>query len=730
MKKKTPLLAVLSGAVFLLISPLTAQDVQVDSDPIWHLSPGDRAYLTTDYAEKGLAYNPSNDHLYLVRYDSTAGTASVHILDADTGADLGELSTTGISGGTQLLRKIVVSDDGIIYAGNLTTNAASSPFKLYRWENEGSDPEVVWEGDPSNGESGVIRGYGGNLAIRGGAGTTQILAAPDYWQQATEEHVTAVFSTFDGGETFVPEFVRTEATTRFGLGTAFGEGDTFWGSRAGQPLREFDFDGNLLREFNSAVVTAALSPIDIHVEEGLLAGVASRQLWVYDLTTLDTEDFNTPLATRPFPTTNANIEATGALAFSDDVIYALDTNNGIVAYGFGPPPPPEPVEPGDLYWTNAAAIRTAEADGSNPRTVVGNLLRPIGIDIDPDAGHVYWAEDGNSAAGAGRIMRANLDGTEITPILTARTTPQFLKFNPENDRLYWAEFSSGLFSIAADGTDLRHLLDLSSASTTGVVLDLENDFVYLGTAGGQLYRYEIGSAYPTTPAPLSTLASDTYGIALGANNLLWATSFSGNNVYTKDLSTFTENPAFEGLGAPLGIASNEDGSQVAWVERTNGRVRIANVGEPTFQTLVEGEDSPFGIVIRPSGSEGFASWIAAFAIAEGENGATDDPDGDGISNLLEFALGLDPSSANRSSLPQPQTIEAAGIDYLVLEVNKNDAAAGVTLIVESSADLENWNSGEGHTVLLEESASLLRVRDAVAIGDGNRRFLRVRAESQ
>lgn len=734
MKIRSSLLAALSGAALLLLShSIHAQESELSAEPAWSLSPGDRDYLTspalsTGYAEQGMAYNESTGHLYIVHLLGT--DFSINILDGATGDHIGELSSEGIAGGTRILRKIGVTDDGVIFAGNVTSNAANDPYKLYRWTDEQADPELIWAGDPSNGVAGVVRGYGGNIAVRGGGDSTQILVAPDYWEQTAQPHVVALFTTSDGGNTLAPTFIETEPTTRFGLGTAFGEGEIFWGSRSGQPLREFDFQGNLLREFGSAVVTAALSPIGIDSEKGILAGVANKQLWLYNLASLDPEDYNTPLATRAFPTNNANIEATGEIAFSDTLVFALDTNNGVVAYEWGPPAPPEPVAPGDIYWTNAGAIRTAEIDGSNPRTVVSGVVRPIGIDIDPVAGHIYWAEDGNSVAEAGKIMRAKIDGTEVTEILTQRTTPQFLQFNPENLRLYWAEFSTGLYSSKLDGSDVRHLVDIAGGATTGVSLDLTNDYVYLGSAGGQLYRYEIGGAYPVTPASLTSLQADTYGITVDAESgLLWATTFSGTYAYSKNLATFAEGNQVWGLTQPLGITLSEDKSQLIWVERGNGRIRSANTGESTFQTLAEGEDSPFGITVRPSAPAGetFSSWMATFDLNAGQTGTIDDPDGDGISNLLEFALNLDPSAANRSALPESTIIADGGNEYLVLEVNKNAQANGVELVVESSPDLTDWFSGDDHTVVLEENASLLRVRDAVPLSDSTRRFLRLRA---
>src|SRR5689334_16861009 len=65
------------------------------------LAPGESgtAYLGTANNERGLAYG--NGHVYLVSHASVGGsTANIRILDGTTGADLGGLNNTGISGGT------------------------------------------------------------------------------------------------------------------------------------------------------------------------------------------------------------------------------------------------------------------------------------------------------------------------------------------------------------------------------------------------------------------------------------------------------------------------------------------------------------------------------------------------------------------------------------------------------------------------------------------------------
>ncbi len=49
---------------------------------------------------------------------------------------------------------------------------------------------------------------------------------------------------------------------------------------------------------------------------------------------------------------------------------------------------------------------------------------------------------------------------------------------------------------------------------------------------------------------------------------------------------------------------------------------------------------------------GYASWIGGFGLAVGDQDPTDDPDNDGMNNLLEFVLNGNPSSSDPSIMPQ------------------------------------------------------------------------------
>ncbi len=96
-------------------------------------------FSTSGSTERGFAYGyvNGNNRLYLV------ARPNIYIIDAATGDVLGNLSTTGTTGGTYTINDIEVSDDGVIIGANLTVTANTNAFKVYKWNNELSDAEAI-----------------------------------------------------------------------------------------------------------------------------------------------------------------------------------------------------------------------------------------------------------------------------------------------------------------------------------------------------------------------------------------------------------------------------------------------------------------------------------------------------------------------------------------------------------------------------------------------------------
>lgn len=148
--------------------------------------------------------------------------------------------------------------------------------------------------------------------------------------------------------------------------------------------------------------------------------------------------------------------------------------------------------------------------------------------------------------------------------------------------------------------------------------------------------------------------------------------------------------------------------------------------------------SPNTATVYIAGEAGYDAWRAAhFTDAEFTNdlvsGPAADPDGDGIANLLEYSLGLDPKKNDASGLPTPQIVNVSGQNYLSLSVVKPQSNTDVTYGAEVSDGLVNWTGSSSAVQTTTQSNTpagydTVTFRDLTPLGSdpANRRFLRLR----
>lgn len=131
--------------------------------------------------------------------------------------------------------------------------------------------------------------------------------------------------------------------------------------------------------------------------------------------------------------------------------------------------------------------------------------------------------------------------------------------------------------------------------------------------------------------------------------------------------------------------------------------------------------------------DGFVSWRRQFFTEaeradESINGPHDDFLGDGVSNLLKYALGLPPRVAGRAHLPKAEMQVVDEEPYLTLTFKRPSAVRDVVYQVEASDDLVNWSDAVV-TLSLEDNRDETithTYRDAQPTTAANRRFLRLR----
>lgn len=146
-----------------------------------------------------------------------------------------------------------------------------------------------------------------------------------------------------------------------------------------------------------------------------------------------------------------------------------------------------------------------------------------------------------------------------------------------------------------------------------------------------------------------------------------------NTSATPDLHLRLDSPAIDtgdpGFAAATGEKDIDGGSQV-----TGTRV---DIGADELTPIDSWRHTKFG----------------ANATNTAMTAATATPAGDGITNLLKYALAMDPLKVSTLGLPMPQVQTVNGKRYLTLQFTHAASASDVTCTVQVSGKADTWNDG-------------------------------------
>ncbi len=348
---------------------------------LWSMTPqADTILSSTDNNARGVAYNPVTGHVLVVSRTpvpdlgtNVFGTNGIYIVDSTNGTILGKLpyDPAVINGGNFAVSMIGVTDDGVIYVGNLTVNTlgATGPFKLYRWANESAQPQLAYSGDPSG---GILFGsnpqrFGDSIAVRGTGAATQILLG-------TYNQTLGLLTTTDGVNFTASPIVTTMAISDSRWGVAWGAGDTCYVKQTSGHLRRLSLDlvnhtATVLTEIALTPTAGPGGPLDVDLSRGLMALIdaTNHKLLMYDIS-----DPSNPIqqdTTQSFPLAGANGNGTGAVALRDGKLFALESNNGILAYSLGETSLPATIvtQPASItLWQGATYTIRAVYGGTPP----------------------------------------------------------------------------------------------------------------------------------------------------------------------------------------------------------------------------------------------------------------------------------------------------------------------------------------------------------------------------
>src|SRR6266436_863323 len=162
---------------------------------------------------------------------------------------------------------------------------------------------------------------------------------------------------------------------------------------------------------------------------------------------------------------------------------------------------------------------SVSTDGSDLEVIVNGLKRiPDGIEVDVEAGQLYWTNMGNPAANDGFIERVDRDGRNRQTIIPegATFTPKQLRLDKKGGKLYWSD-REGMRVMRAnlDGSNIETLVETGQGERdrrdqrnwcVGIAIDPELGKIYWTQKGpdnageGRIFRASLEIPEGESPA--------------------------------------------------------------------------------------------------------------------------------------------------------------------------------------------------------------------------------------
>lgn len=241
----------------------------------------------------------------------------------------------------------------------------------------------------------------------------------------------------------------------------------------------------------------------------------------------------------------------------------------------------------------------------------------------------------------------------------------------------------------------------------------------------------------TTPADLpliitydgSTTAptnAGSYPVTASVNSASYAGSVSGTLVVSKANASLTLSglsQAYDGTPKTVGTTTNPAGLGVSVTYAGSATAPsalgsyavVATISDTNYQ----GSKSDTLVIRGQQVTEWVNQYFTPQQVHAGLSADDADPDGDGIPNLMEYALGSNPGTRN-SGLSEPVR-DANG---LTLTFTRPKDLPNVVYSAVSSDDMSTWYPLTLE-VINDGAVQTIRVRDPLSSGNANRRFIRL-----
>jgi sugar lactone lactonase YvrE len=209
--------------------------------------------------------------------------------------------------------------------------------------------------------------------------------------------------------------------------------------------------------------------------------------------------------------------------------------------------------------------------------------------VAPAVAHLYWAN-----AGSGTITEANLDGSDVTQIVSGQDAPQGVAV--DSSHIYWATLNNTIMEANLDGSDVIQIVS-GQSFPVGVAVDSSHIY-WANSIGGTIMEANLDG---TGVAEIVGGQSVPFGVAVDSSHIYWASPPSGHipsgAIWEANLDGTNVTDIVAGQSFPTGMAV--DSSHIYWANFDSGTIREANLDGTNVTEIVNGQSAPTGVAVGP-----------------------------------------------------------------------------------------------------------------------------------
>jgi len=284
---------------------------------------------------------------------------------------------------------------------------------------------------------------------------------------------------------------------------------------------------------------------------------------------------------------------------------------------------------GKIYWVSydqgwtEALIKSANLDGTDIKSIV-NISQPmdgsgriyiVRIAVDPVMGKLYWEE---TYSGTGKIMIANLDGTDAQQLIAAsepggRHTPGGMALNVADNKIYWIASCVTDYGRAStirwanlDGTDAEDLISPELQAPCGIDIDAPEGKMYWTDFGtNKIQRANLDGSHVEDIITTGLAAPTSLALGLLQRKIYWANWKTGDiqraNIDGTQVETIITLVQVRGmLRSARDIAVDAMTGKIYWAcynEQSGFVIQRADLNGANIRTIASNLSQPNGIAI-------------------------------------------------------------------------------------------------------------------------------------